>query len=84
MRRVRTGNFWIHACFTADWARGRHIYPTVLRRILHNYRERGFRTAWIYVVDSNLASRKGIAYAGFELVSHLRSLSIGSLVIPFP
>ena len=81
-RRVREGDLWIHACFTAAWARGRHLYPAVLGRILQDYKARGFRTAWIYVLDSNLASQQGIRRAGFELVSRLRSLSVRGWNIP--
>ena len=83
-RRVLDGELWILACYTAVWARGRRIYPTVLQRILHDYEARGFRTAWIYTQDSNKSSQSGIRYAGFALDSRLRALSFRSDAIPLP
>ncbi len=74
---IRPGEFWIYSCFTAAWARGRHLYPAVLARILHDYRKRGAAHAWIYVAEPNLASRKGIERAGFRLARKLRAVWLG-------
>jgi len=83
-RQVLPGEFWIYACFTAASARGRRIYPATLRRILADYKNKGFHTAWIYVSDENTASQNGIARAGFQLDSQLHSLCIRSTTIPLP
>jgi hypothetical protein len=78
------GNLWINSCYTAEWARGNCIYPTVLRQIMQDYFTRGFNTAWIYTLESNVASVKGISAAGFELVERLKALSVRALEIPLP
>jgi hypothetical protein len=83
-RRVGAGSFWIYACFTAHWARGRGVYADVLRWVLADRKSRGFHTAWIYVADWNVASRNGIARVGFELVSRYRALSIRGRTLPLP
>jgi RimJ/RimL family protein N-acetyltransferase len=83
-RRVLEGELWIFSCFTAVWARGKHIFPTMLGRILHDHEALGFHTAWIYVRDSNLASQKAMVRVGFEVVSRLRSLLVHNLIIPLP
>lgn len=83
-RSIRKGHIWVHACFTAARARGRRIYPTVLRRILDDYSAQGFTTAWIYALESNIASRKGISHAGFRVDSRLRSVSFREFTIPLP
>ena len=83
-RRIDEGSLWIHACFTAEWARGRRVYPLVLRQVLADYKSRRFDTAWIYVAEANAASRSGLARAGFEVVSRLHALSIRGLTLPLP
>jgi hypothetical protein len=83
-RRIDEGSLWIHACFTAEWARGRRVYPDVLRKVLADYKSRRFDTAWVYVAESNAASRSGLALAGFEVVSRLRALAIRGLTLPLP
>lgn len=83
-RRVLEGELWISNCFTAEWARGKHIFPATLGRILHDHEALGFRTAWIYVLDSNAASRKALARVGFELVSLMRTLLVHNWRIPIP
>jgi hypothetical protein len=83
-RPVLPGELWIHACYTAAWARGKRVYPMTLSRILADYKARGFHRAWIYVVESNAASLKGVMRAGFQIFSRLRSLSIRNVTIPLP
>ena len=55
----------IYDCWTAHEARGKGLYPKVLmqlsNRLLDNY-----PSVWIYCLDSNLASRRGIEKAGFK------------------
>jgi hypothetical protein len=60
------------------------VYPDVLRKVLADYKSRRFDTAWVYVAESNAASRRGLALAGFELVCRLRALSIRGLTLPLP
>lgn len=55
----------IFDCWTAPSARGQNLYPKVLmqlsNRLLDNY-----PAVWIYCLDTNLPSRRGIEKAGFE------------------
>ena len=83
-RLVRDGHLWVHACFTAVRARGRRIYPMVPSQILDEYSARGFTTAWIYALESNAASRKGICHVGFKIDSRLRSVLFREFTIPLP
>jgi hypothetical protein len=75
---VGSGEFWIYNCRTAEWARGRGIYPAILERIVNEHFEAGYCTAWIYTSRENIASQKGILRAGFGLVTTLRALRVGS------
>jgi hypothetical protein len=74
---VRYGEFWIYHCRTADWIRGKRIYPVVLQRIVNEYFDNGYHTAWIYASQENIASQKGILRAGFNQVSDLAALRVG-------
>ena len=51
---------------TTSWARGRHIYPCVLNRVLIAHRDQAYKLAWIYTTSDNDSSRRGILRAGFE------------------
>lgn len=75
---VGNGALWIYHCRTAEWARGRRIYPATLRRIVNDHFAKGYSTAWIYTSKENIASQKGILQAGFGLVATLRALRVGS------
>jgi hypothetical protein len=68
---------WIYNCVTADWARGRRIYPATLQRIARDCFAEGDRTAWIYTSKQNVASQKGIRRAGFGLVATLDAFRVG-------
>ena len=72
------GAFWIYHCVTADWAKGRGIYPATLERIVTDCFEEGDTTAWIYTSNRNVASQKGILRAGFSHVATLNSVRVGS------
>jgi RimJ/RimL family protein N-acetyltransferase len=74
---VGGGEFWIYHCWTAEWARGKGIYPATLKRIVSEHFEAGYRTALIYTTRENIASQKGILRAGFGLVATLRALRVG-------
>jgi RimJ/RimL family protein N-acetyltransferase len=75
--------FWIYHCQTAKWARGRGIYPATLEKIVHDCFAEGYCTAWIYTAKQNVASQKGIARAGFGLVTTLHALRMGTQFFPF-
>lgn len=77
-RAVLPGECWIYNCRTAEWARGRGIYPAALGRMLDEQFAGGCTTAWIYASDWNAPSLKGIEKAGFHLVETMRSVRIGS------
>ncbi len=75
---IGSGEFWIYHCRTADWARGKRIYPATLHRIVNGHFAEGYSTAWIYTSRENISSQKGILRAGFVLVATLRALRVGS------
>jgi hypothetical protein len=79
---VGNGAFWIYHCHTAEWARGRGIYPSTLERIVNDCFAEGDCTAWIYTSKQNIASQKGILRAGFSLVTTLLALRMGSQCFP--
>ncbi len=74
---VSPGEFWIYNCRTAEWARGRGIYPAVLTRVVREHFETGYSTAWIYTSRWNISSQKGIQRAGFGFVRSWRALRVG-------
>lgn len=75
---VESGEFWIYHCKTADWARGRRIYPATLARITHDHFAEGYSTAWICTPMNNFSSQKGILRVGFVQVATLQALRVGS------
>ncbi len=79
---VGDGAFWIYHCQTAEWARGRGLYPSTLERIVHDCFAEGDFTAWIYTAKQNVASQKGILRAGFGLVTTLRAFRMGTQFFP--
>jgi hypothetical protein len=79
---VDNGAFWIYHCQTAEWARGRGLYPSTLERIVRDCFSDGDCTAWIYTAKKNIASQKGILRAGFGLMTTLYALRVGSHYFP--
>lgn len=75
---VREHELWIYHCVTAEWARGRRIYPATLQRIISDCFAEGDSTAWIYTSTDNRASQNGILRAGFGMVATLEALRLGS------
>ena len=57
---------YIYHCFTIDDARGYGIYPAVLRHICEVFKSDGLQEVYIYCMDKNIASMKGIEKAGFK------------------
>jgi len=74
---VAPGEFWIYHCVTAEWARGRKIYPATLQRILQDHFANGYSTAWIYTSRQNVASQQGILRAGFKPAATLSAFRVG-------
>jgi hypothetical protein len=79
---IQEGDFWIYHCRTANWARGRRLYPMALSKILRDYRGAGFRRAWIYTMSDNVPSQKGIESVGFTLSNQLRGFHFAGLTVP--
>jgi hypothetical protein len=79
---IERGDLWIYHCETAPWARGNRLYPCALSRILENYRDRGYRRAWIYTTEPNRNSQSGIDRAGFILQRRMRAFHIAGVAIP--
>jgi ribosomal protein S18 acetylase RimI-like enzyme len=60
---------YIWDCLTLPPHRGRGIFPGLLRFLLEELRERGFRQAWAATAPGNTASVRAFAKAGFRLVA---------------
>lgn len=75
---VEPGDFWIYHCWTADWARGRRLYPTVLAYAVRDQFSRGRKRARIYTTQKNTASQRGIMRAGFRPTESVRALRMGT------
>jgi ribosomal protein S18 acetylase RimI-like enzyme len=61
---------YIWDCLTLPTYRGRGIFPGLLRYILKDLHEHGFRQAWAAIAPGNAASRRAFAKAGFRLVAY--------------
>lgn len=81
---VQNGELWIYHCRTLEWARGKRIFPTVLRRILWDHLQRGFRRALIYTTSENLLAQGGILRAGFVPCGDCRAVVVGRWVFGWP
>lgn len=83
-KAIKAGEFWIFSSRTAEWARGRRLQPAAIAYILRQYRERGYKRAFILVDELNNASIRGIERTGFVLEKRFRGLSINRFIIPLP
>jgi hypothetical protein len=81
---VQNGELWIYHCRTLDWAHGKRMFPTVLRRILRDHWQRRFRRALIYTTSDNVLSQRGILRAGFVPCGDCRSLLVGPWTFAWP
>lgn len=63
-------------CFTEPTARGRGLYTRLLGQLCRELASRGYTRAAISCEPSNVASRRGIARAGFIGLAHIRSTTI--------
>jgi hypothetical protein len=67
----------IYDCWTPPDLRGRGYYPVALNRMAVKLLEQ-YSQVWIYTVETNVASVKGIQKAGFRLaLRHVRTKCIG-------
>jgi hypothetical protein len=82
--RIRAGDFWIFSSRTADWARGRHIFPITVAFILREYRANGYERAFAYVAEENKASIHGMERAGFVVRKRMRTLLVSRYVFALP
>lgn len=72
---------YISYCETADWARGKSIYPNVLRYIVNNCAN--VSKFFIVTNSKNIASIKGIEKAGFNILAKIKTYSLGEVPLPF-
>ena len=61
-----SGDAYIYESFTRADARGRGVYPMVLRSIAALLHREGIRRLWVGVEETNLASVRAIRKGGFE------------------
>lgn len=61
----------IFDCWTPDHARGKGYYPAVLRRLVEGSLP-DYPAVWIYCLDINIASKRGIEKAGFQYVHFMQ------------
>lgn len=81
---VEDSHFWIYHCWTAEWARGRKIYPAVLRAIIDEHFSTGYACAHIYTSRKNTPSQNGILRAGFRYIGSKWALRLGSRWFSLP
>lgn len=74
---VAPGEFWIYHCWTASWARGKRIYPSVLVHAIAEHLQEGYTRARIYTSTTNTASQHGITRSGFRYEGKLRAFRFG-------
>lgn len=63
-------------CMTVAQARGRRLYPRVLRHVMQALAAAGHRRVAINCDSDNVASIRGIEHAGFTRIARLRSLIV--------
>jgi ribosomal protein S18 acetylase RimI-like enzyme len=64
--RPPPGEAYIYESFTRGEARGKGVYPFVLRAIAEDLRSDGIKRAWVGVEAGNASSIKAVRKAGFE------------------
>lgn len=62
------GQAYVWNCETRARYRGHHFYPELLRRIVDDLTERGYRRVWIATEIHNRRSARGVQRAGFYSV----------------
>jgi RimJ/RimL family protein N-acetyltransferase len=79
---VAAGELWIYDCWTAAWARGKKLYPATLTHIIEEHFRAGYKTAWIYTTEENIASQNAIRRVGFDVVATFIAFRIGERFLP--
>lgn len=64
-RFMKSGGIHIGPCHTLPAYRGRNFYPTLLKKIVEDYRMK-IRDFYIFCDENNSASIRGIEKAGFK------------------
>lgn len=78
---------YLYDAYTLEPWRGNNLYPAVLRRALEYGRDQGLARSTIFVESRNMASRKGVAKAGFfhfQTLFHRRWLGFSRRELPPP
>lgn len=75
------GDAYVYESLTVEAARGRGIYPIVLRAISADLHQEGVKRIWIGVESTNEASIRAISKAGFHHAFSFTSEGDGSTSI---
>ena len=81
---IRPGEFWLYSVRTAEWARGRRLFPGAMVTILRQYKRDGFTRGLVTVAEENRASISAIERAGFVLTERIRSFAVRSTLLRLP
>lgn len=72
-KKLDNDEVFIHYCETASWARGQHLYPATLGRIISDNLG---KKIMISVDENNISSRRGVEKAGFRLEEMIRTIAV--------
>jgi GNAT superfamily N-acetyltransferase len=78
------GAAWIYDCATIPEARGRGLYPAILRAMRSELARRGFAHAWVGTAPGNWPSQRGIAHAGFQKFADADWSDAGAVIYGAP
>jgi hypothetical protein len=78
------GEAWIYDCATIPMARGRRLYPAILRSMQSELANRGFAHAWIGTAPANWPSQRGIAHASFQKFADIDWSGAGTVIYGAP
>jgi hypothetical protein len=82
---IRKGEVWLYHGHTAEWCRGRGVYPFALAHVLRDFQKEGTaRKAIGYTTEDNAASRRGIHKVGFSRQRAHYALWIRGVPVPLP
>jgi hypothetical protein len=82
--QMPSGEAWIYDCATIPMARGRHLYPAILRAMQSELANRGFARAWIGTAPANWPSQRGIARASFQKFADIDWSGAGTVIYGAP
>ncbi len=74
---LQEGEIYLYDAFTIEEWRGKALYPAILSRQLEHFKQEGYGRALIFTVEENIASRRGIARAGFY---HFQTIGITKIL----